>query len=69
MCLVGVVVRRYIDFLILLIPTPLVSALFCSNIPTFFNKTEDTLKMKSTSQGGSGGSVEPTFQTNDIHIH
>ena len=24
MCLVGVVVRRYIDFLILLIPTPLV---------------------------------------------
>ena len=31
MCLVGVVVRRYIDFLILLIPTPLVSALFCSN--------------------------------------
>ena len=33
--LVGVVVRRYIDFLILLIPTPLVSALFCSNIPTF----------------------------------
>ena len=31
----GVVVRRYIDFLILLIPTPLVSALFCSCIPTF----------------------------------
>ena len=39
--LVGVVVRRYIDFLILLIPTPLVSVLFCSNIPIicsfFFN--------------------------------
>ena len=35
MCLVGVVVRRYIDFLILLIPTLLVSALFCSSIPTF----------------------------------
>ena len=43
MCLVGVVtynlvVRRYIqyiDFLILLIPTPLVSALFYSSIPTF----------------------------------
>ena len=31
----GVVVRRYIDFLILLIPPPLVSALFCSSIPTF----------------------------------
>ena len=30
----GVVVRRYIDFLILLIPTPLVSVLFYS-IPTF----------------------------------
>ena len=31
----GVVVRRYIDFLIiLLIPTPFVLALFCSIIPT-----------------------------------
>ena len=30
----GVVLRRYIDFLIILIPTPLVFALFCS-IPTF----------------------------------
>ena len=33
--LVGVVVRRYIDFLTLLIPTPLVSVIFCSIIPTF----------------------------------
>ena len=33
--LLGVVVRRYIDFLILLIPTPLVSVLFCSSSPTF----------------------------------
>ena len=33
--LVGVVVRRYIDFLILLIPTPLVFVFFCSSIPTF----------------------------------
>ena len=34
--LLGVVVRRYIyiDFLILLIPTPLVSVLYCSSIPT-----------------------------------
>ena len=32
----GVVLRRYIDFLILLIPTPLVSVLFCSSIPTSF---------------------------------
>ena len=35
MWLVGVVVRRYIDFLILLIPTPLVYFLFYSSIPTF----------------------------------
>ena len=35
MWIVGVVVRRYIDFLILIIPTPLVSALFCSSIVTF----------------------------------
>ena len=34
--LLGVVLRRYIDFLILLISTPLVSVLFCSSIPTFF---------------------------------
>ena len=33
----GVVVKRYIDFIILLIPTPLVSVLFCSSIPTFFS--------------------------------
>ena len=33
--LVGVVVKRYIDFIILLIPNPLVSVLFCSSIPTF----------------------------------
>ena len=33
--LLSVVVRRYIDFLILLIPTPLVSFLFYSSIPTF----------------------------------
>ena len=33
--LLGVVVRSYIDFLILLIPTPLVSVLFCSSLPTF----------------------------------
>ena len=33
--LLGLVLRRYIDFLILLIPTPLVSVLFCSSIPPF----------------------------------
>ena len=31
----GVAVRRYIDFLILLIPTPLVFVPFYSSIPTF----------------------------------
>ena len=35
MYIVGVVVRMYIDFLIVLILTALVSALFCSSIPTF----------------------------------
>ena len=35
MCLVGADVRTYLDFLILCIPIPLVSALFCSSIPTF----------------------------------
>ena len=33
--LLGVVVRRYIDFLILLIPTPIVYVLFYSSIPIF----------------------------------
>ena len=36
--LLGVVVRRCIDFLILLIPTPLVSVLFYSSIPSFKKK-------------------------------
>ena len=31
----GVVVRRYVDFIILLIPTPLVSVLFYSSILLF----------------------------------
>ena len=38
MWLLGVVVRRYIDFLILLIPTPLESVFFYSSIPTFVHK-------------------------------
>ena len=33
--LLGVVVRRYIDFIILIIPTPLVSVLFNSSILLF----------------------------------
>ena len=47
MCLVGVVVRRYIHFLRLLIPTPLVSALFGSSIiimlKTFIQMTVDDI--------------------------
>ena len=46
--LLGVVLRRYIDFLILLIPTPLVSVLFCSS-------SND----RPVGWGGSGGSSEP----------
>ena len=36
--LLGVVVRRYIDFLILLIPTPLVSLLFTAEFLLFVHK-------------------------------
>ena len=36
--LLGVVVRRYIDFLILLIPTPLVSVLFTATSLLFVHK-------------------------------
>ena len=43
--LLGVVLRRYIDFLILLIPTPLVSVLFCSSIPTFLFTFLNVFKM------------------------
>ena len=32
----GVVVRRYIDYFILFIPTPLISVLFCSSVPHYF---------------------------------
>ena len=50
--LLGVVVRRYIDFLILLIPTPLVSVLFYSSIPTFcsfiYNIWKRTSDLEST---------------------
>ena len=35
----GVVEKRYIDFLILLIPTPLVSVLYSSCICSFFTPT------------------------------
>ena len=34
----GVVVRWYIDFIILLIPTPLVYVTFCCSIPTICSK-------------------------------
>ena len=48
MCLVGVVVRRYIDFLIVLISTPLVYALFLQQHPYilfvhFFNAVYEAL--------------------------
>ena len=65
----GVVVRRYIDFLILLIPTPLVYALFCSNIPTFcsFKKmffvhvpvSQDMASSRAGAPGATGLRVRP----------
>ena len=53
----GVVVRRYIDILILLIPTPLVSAFVCS-IPTFcsFFKCFSFFTRKSFSVGRANAS-------------
>ena len=58
MCLVGVVVRRYIDFLILLIPTPtpLVSVLFCSSIPTFVRSCSNILIIYSN--------IDPSYLCN-----
>ena len=58
--LVGVVVWRYIDFIILLIPTPLVFVLFCSSIPTFcsflkcffFRRKKNAKSRFFTSRGG-----------------
>ena len=44
----GVVVRRYIDFLILLIPTPLVSVLFYSSIPTFCSLKKNVFRSCSS---------------------
>ena len=44
--ILSVVLRRYIDFLILLIPTPLVSVLFCSSIPTFLFILYNTMIMQ-----------------------
>ena len=50
MWLVGIVVRRYIDFLVtLLIPTRLVLALFCSSIPTSLFVLECFFVLKSRS--------------------
>ena len=43
--LVGVVVRRYINFFILLIPTPLVSALFSQLFVNFFNVFRSCLQI------------------------
>ena len=40
----GVAVRRYINFLILLIPTPLVSVLLhCSSIPIYIIESVDSI--------------------------
>ena len=46
--LLGVVVRRYIDFFILLIPTPLVSVLFTAASLLFVNFFNAFLSCSST---------------------
>ena len=69
--LLGVVVRRYIDFLILLIPTPLVSVLFYSSIPTlcsFFNVFHSLvifgLKRSLHDLGEHNGTKTELYRTN-----
>ena len=56
--LLGVVVRRYIDFLILLIPTPLVSFLFYSSIPTFCSFFNYYILPTSAMQSINGASLK-----------
>ena len=48
--LMGVVLRIYIHFLILLIPTPLVSVLFCSSIPTILFIKKNAFRSLYTSK-------------------
>ena len=71
--LVGVVARRYIDFLILLIPTPLVSVLFCSSIPTFCSFKKNVFSFCIVMfppalpvQYGCGNISNNLFETNNI---
>ena len=71
--LLGVVVRRYIDFLILLIPTPLVSVLFysiptfCSFFKMFFFMNAHIIRALSKSPGIKRGNA--LTMENSQHIH
>ena len=77
MWLLGVVVRMYIYFLILLIPTPLVSFLFCSSIPTFCSQLQITFKINSNrveqtlhqSQVRSIGRLYVVQKRNNMHLY
>ena len=66
--LVVVVVRRYIhvDFLILLIPTPLVSVLFYSSIPTFCSFGISKWLLTQLTHPYSNSTCEPTCA---LHMH
>ena len=68
--LVVVVVRRYIDFIILLIPTPLVSVLFCSSIPTFCSSFEMFFVLYNSPPTESDSSLGvPKCRTMYIYIY
>ena len=66
--LLGVVVRRYIDFLILLIPTPFVSVLFYSTIPTFCSFINVFRSLHNCLDKCLGQSLWPNFW-GDIQVH
>ena len=76
MWLLGVVVRRYIDFLILLIPTPLVSVFFCRAsllFVHFFNVFRSliiSVKWFVSEREGEGGRehVDKTFRKMILHM-
>ena len=75
--LVGVVVRRYIDYLILLIPTPFVSALFAAAyIPTFCKKKlmffvlyiYKLTNFKSAYRGAKSSSLACSYQASGAKV-
>ena len=67
--LVGVVLRRYIDFLILLIPTPLVSVLFAAvRNHDFFTSRGAYIKLRYIAHS-IGNQQYTSRSAKAIHVH